>query len=84
VHIMLCRAKHILGRMVKEESCHIDDPNVSGINCIITRQICDVNGNIQPPNHELSVGDHAIMCITNSRYCILLVPAPHFSSIDYA
>jgi Mn-dependent DtxR family transcriptional regulator len=37
VHIMLCRVEHILGRMVKEKLCHIDGPNVSGINCTITR-----------------------------------------------
>jgi hypothetical protein len=46
VHIMLCKAKNILGQMVKEESCRIEGPNVSGINCTITWQICDVNENI--------------------------------------
>jgi hypothetical protein len=84
VHIMLRRAEHILGQMVKEKSCHIDDPNVSGINCTITRRICDVDGNIQPPNHELNDGDHATVCIIDSRYYVPLVPAPHFNSIDYA
>ncbi len=60
MHIMLCGAEHILGRMVVEKSCHIDGPNVSGINCTITRRICDVDGNLQPPNHELSVG-HSVL-----------------------
>jgi hypothetical protein len=33
---------------------------------------------------ELRACHHATMCITNSRYYILLVLAPNFSSIDYA
>jgi len=57
VCIMLFGVKHILGWLVKEEVCQFDLLKVSVMNCKISQWVCDVDGRIQTPNQNFSLGD---------------------------
>jgi hypothetical protein len=76
VHIMLCRTKHILGHMAKEEVCRFDSPNVNANNCMISRRVYDANGKIQLPDHKFKPDDHVMVCIKDSRYYPLFFTTP--------
>jgi hypothetical protein len=82
--IVLCGSEHILGRTVKEEVCRIESLNVSGMHCTISRRVCDVNGKVQPLNHEFSPGDRVMICIKDSRYCLVFFAAPQSMSFIFS